>query len=143
MSLQNEVKRALAEFDKNPDYVLEDVLLDVTEQIAVAMDEKGVTRKELAERMGVTAPVITRLLRGAENTTLRTLLRIAFALDMIIDVELGKPAAVAERRAATERERESVARRPDQMQQPPPVLNVPASLPDQEEVHQHTLALAA
>lgn len=100
MRLRDQISALLEEFDKNPDDVLDDVLLDVTEQIAVAMEEKGVTRKELAARMGVKPPVITRLLNGPENTTLRTLLRVAFALDIIIDIELGKPDATKARRAA-------------------------------------------
>ena len=107
----NRASRALAEFDRDPDHVLEDVLIDVTEQIAATMEDRGITRKELARRMGVKPPVITRLLNGPDNVTLRTLLRVAFALDMVIDVELGKPEALAQRREAIA-EREDSQRGP-------------------------------
>lgn len=93
------MRQRLRELDQDPDSALERVLIDVTEQIAVAMQEKGVTRKELAERMGVKPPMITRLLNGPENVTLRTLMRVAYALDMVIEVDLGHPAAVAEAHA--------------------------------------------
>ena len=96
--------RLLAEFDKDPEYAIERVLIEVTEAIATAMKDKGVSRRELAERMGVKPPVITRFLNGAGNTTLKTLLRMAFALDIIIDLELGRPEAVAARRATRDRE---------------------------------------
>ena len=56
------------------------------------------TRTELARRMGVSPPVITRLLNGAKNTTVRTLLRIAFALDTVLELRLGRPEATAGRR---------------------------------------------
>lgn len=88
-------RQRLRELDEDPDLALERVLIDVTEQIAVAMEEKSVSRKELAKRMGVKPPMITRLLNGPENMTLRTLMRVAYALDIVIEVNLGHPDAVA------------------------------------------------
>ena len=100
MDSSERFSKLLAEFDSNPDFVLDDVLTDLTERIDALMAEKGITRTELARRMGVKPPVITRLLSGTENTTLKTLLRVAFALDTVLDVELGKPEAIAARRKA-------------------------------------------
>lgn len=66
----------------------ERLILDVTEQIVSNMQECGVTRSELARRLGVTKPYITNILNGNRNMTLRTLVRFADALDLSVKVVL-------------------------------------------------------
>lgn len=81
----------LDRYRDDPDYILEGVILDVTEQIVAAMEEQEVSRSELAERMGVSRAYITKLLRGEGNTTLRTLVRIALALGLRPQVSFVEP----------------------------------------------------
>ncbi len=57
------------------------LILDVTEMIVELMNERGVTRSELADRLGKTKGHISQLLSGSRNLTLRTLSDIFVALD--------------------------------------------------------------
>ena len=60
----------------------ERLILDVTEQLAVALDSKGVTRAELARRMCRTPGFVSQVLGGGRNLTLRTIADIAGALSI-------------------------------------------------------------
>lgn len=50
-------------------------------QIEQAMKNKGITRKQLADRLECSAPNVTQLLRHGSNLTLGTLMDIALALE--------------------------------------------------------------
>ena len=58
----------------------ERLILDVTEQLAGALEDGGVTRAELARRLGRTPGFVSQLLGGGRNLTLRTIADIAAAL---------------------------------------------------------------
>ena len=58
----------------------ERLILDVTEQLAGALENSGVTRAELARRMGRTPGFVSQVLSGGRNLTLRTIADIAGAL---------------------------------------------------------------
>ncbi len=64
--------------------VEESFILDVTEEIHVQMEEMGVSRTELAERMGKSKAYVSQLLSGNRNMTLRSLAAISFALGLEI-----------------------------------------------------------
>lgn len=67
----------------------EEFILEVTEQICGLMEQQGISRKELAERMGKSKGRISQLLDGEANLTLRTLSDIFSALDhkVVVDFE--------------------------------------------------------
>jgi|GEM_PF-1552517 len=67
-----------------PDVMFEDLVLDITGEMCDLMDEQDVSRSELARRIGVKPPHVTRLLQGQDNFTLRTLTRIAYALGHVV-----------------------------------------------------------
>jgi transcriptional regulator with XRE-family HTH domain len=52
------------------------------------MRERGLTRADLASRMGVSPGRISQVLSGGENLTLRTLAGLATALDARFDMDL-------------------------------------------------------
>ena len=52
------------------------------------MRERGLTRAELAERMGVSPGRVSQILGGGENLTLRTLAALSAALDARLDIKL-------------------------------------------------------
>ena len=82
--------RLLARFDQwehDPESELYGVLLDVTEGIVKRMVEQGVRRTDLAERLGTSRAYVTKLLDGQENMTLKTLVRVANALEMKVDAK--------------------------------------------------------
>jgi predicted transcriptional regulator len=58
----------------------EGLVIDVLEHICERMEELGVTRAELARRLGTSPAYVTQVLRGT-NITLRTLARIVHHLD--------------------------------------------------------------
>ena len=60
----------------------ERLILDVTELLAGALEDGGVTRAELARCLGRTPGFVSQLLGGGRNLTLRTIADIAVALSL-------------------------------------------------------------
>jgi len=58
----------------------ERAILEVTELICELMEETGVSRSELAKRLGKTKGYITQLLDGRANMTIRTIANVFGAL---------------------------------------------------------------
>jgi len=67
----------------------ESLILEATELICELMQRQGISRRELADRIGRTRGFVSQLLNGSRNMTLRTLADLAYALDHRI-----QPAAV-------------------------------------------------
>jgi hypothetical protein len=71
---------------------IEDELLalvtQLTNEINWHMRERGLTRADLAARMGVSPGRVSQILGGGENLTLRTLAALSTALDARFDIEL-------------------------------------------------------
>jgi len=78
----------LTKYRRHPDFILEQLTFDITAAIRHAMDEKGISRSDLARKLRVSPAYITKLLNSSSNLTLRTLVNIALALDLQIDVKL-------------------------------------------------------
>ena len=60
----------------------EELILQVTETLTQALDDAGVTRAELAKRLGKSPGFVSQVLGGGRNLTLRTLADIASALSL-------------------------------------------------------------
>ena len=60
----------------------EELILQVTETLTQALDDAGVTRAELARRLGKSPGFVSQVLGGGRNLTLRTLSDIASALSL-------------------------------------------------------------
>ena len=71
------------------EYWEEGAILDFTEALYVAMEEQGVTRTELARRLGTSQAYVTRVLSGHANFTLKTMSKLALALGLQLEVGLG------------------------------------------------------
>ena len=82
-------KQMLAEAQRMPEYWEEGAVLDFTEALYIAMEEQGVTRAELARRLGTSQAYITRVLSGNANFTLKTMSKLALALGLQLEVGLG------------------------------------------------------
>jgi transcriptional regulator with XRE-family HTH domain len=65
----------------------ESLALQATELISRLMDETGVTKAELAHRIGKSRAFVTQLLSGSRNMTMHTLADLAFALGYTIDMK--------------------------------------------------------
>jgi len=55
--------------------------LMIVEELLEIMEKRGISRKELARRMGVAPSRITSMLNGTNNFTIETLVRAARAVD--------------------------------------------------------------
>lgn len=60
----------------------EELILEATEKLTLALDEAGITRTELAARLGRTPGYVSQVFGGGRNLTLRTVADIAAALSM-------------------------------------------------------------
>ncbi|MGW1072187.1 helix-turn-helix domain-containing protein [Streptomyces sp. NPDC002537] len=62
-----------------------------TASLAGLVAERGMSRKELADRMGVSPGRVSQILSGDENLTLRSLAAVADALDVCVEVSFREP----------------------------------------------------
>ena len=84
MSLKNN-KNILDSYFKvseTPEYQLNNMIDMVLYQINRRMKEKDISKKDLAERMGIHASSLSRLLNASENTSLLTIAKASHALDL-------------------------------------------------------------
>ena len=88
MQPQQWFERKLQEFRDDPEFQTELLLLDINEQIVERMVARGIRRSELAQRLGSSRAFVTQLLNGKPNLTLKTLVQVAHALGMAVDVQL-------------------------------------------------------
>ena len=67
--------------EQQDDYWLEGVKIEFTEQMLAQMDALSISRKDLAQRLGVSPAYITKILHGSTNFTLKSMVGIARALN--------------------------------------------------------------
>ena len=65
------------------------LVTQLTNEINWHMRERGLSRADLAARMGVSPGRVSQILGGGENLTLRTLAALSTALDARFDIQLG------------------------------------------------------
>lgn len=68
----------------------EGLILEVTEAVCEVMQKEGITKAQMARRMGRSKGFITQLLSGDRNLTLRTLANMADALGCHVGVTVSK-----------------------------------------------------
>jgi DNA-binding Xre family transcriptional regulator len=96
MSLEENLKRYQRFFERaeaSPFYWHEFAVTQFTEDLWRLMEEKKVSRAELARRIGSSRAYITKLLGGNANFTLMTMVKLALALDGAVFIH------IADRRA--------------------------------------------
>lgn len=82
------------EAEKTLEYNLEVSIIDFTEDLCRWMEEKGVSRAELARRIGTSPAYVTKILRGNSNFTLSSMVRIAMALESEVRIHLAPRGAM-------------------------------------------------
>jgi transcriptional regulator with XRE-family HTH domain len=88
---------------REPDYMQADLAEDIGDQINALMARNGMTQAQLAERIGSSDAYVSQLLGGASNFQLKTLIKLALALDAHVHVNFDREVELAE--AAAERYR--------------------------------------
>jgi len=107
--LQEWFAAKLTEFEKEPEFQVERLLIRVNEQICEAMEKQGLSKADLARKLGVSRAFVTKLLNGKPNITMRTLVEVAMALGLTVNVTLCEPQPRSVRRATTPRSRRRAA----------------------------------
>ena len=69
------------------EYRLQSLVLEISGRAHGRIKQLGISQAELARRMDVSRPMVTKLLTGEANFQLRTLLRLGDALDMELMVD--------------------------------------------------------
>ncbi|MEU1627575.1 helix-turn-helix transcriptional regulator [Streptomyces sp. NPDC020096] len=62
-----------------------------TASLAALLAERELSRRELADRMGVSPGRISQILSGDENLTLRSIAAVATALDVHVEITVSEP----------------------------------------------------
>ena len=76
----------------------EELILKAATALSELLERQGITKVELARRLGKTKGFVTQILAGDKNLTLRTIADVADALGHTVDVgvaaEAGRPVGV-------------------------------------------------
>ena len=88
MSAIERYRQRVCSIENDPAYLTEGVKVDFAEELCRLMDESGVSRTQLAERMGVSRAYITRILRTDYNLTAETMVKVALALEARVSLHL-------------------------------------------------------
>ncbi len=84
------LKDLLNEYKFDPDFIYEGLKYDLSEQLKKLMEAKGITKKELAKKMGVSPSYISKIF-GADNISLRTVAKVLAALEVDARIKLANP----------------------------------------------------
>jgi transcriptional regulator with XRE-family HTH domain len=80
MNAERWFKEELESARKTFEFRLEKILLQLGEDICQLMHDQGLSRAEVAARLGVSRAYITKVLNGNPNLTIKTLLKLSDAL---------------------------------------------------------------
>ncbi|HAR49057.1 hypothetical protein ER57_01955 [Smithella sp. SCADC] len=69
------------------EFRLEALVFELTEQISKKLKEKKISRKQFAEKLGISPEAVSKSLNGNPNFTIRTLLSMADALKTELSIE--------------------------------------------------------
>ena len=86
--------RMFKEARQTVDYWVNGPIVEFTEDVCVLMEKQGVSRAELARRLGTSRAYITKLLGGNANFTLETMTKVAMALGAAVHVHVAPQDAV-------------------------------------------------
>jgi transcriptional regulator with XRE-family HTH domain len=87
-------EKLFKEAEDHVDYWLDTPVVEFIEDLCRLMEEKNVSRAELARRIGSSRAYITRLLGGGTNFTLHTMVKLAMALDGAVHVHISDKRAI-------------------------------------------------
>ncbi|GEM_PF-1334979 len=76
-------KHEQEEFEKDPEYIAEGLALRIIEQALELMQEKNISRAELASLMGVSRAYVSRMFNAPPNLTLRSIAHLSLTLGTI------------------------------------------------------------
>lgn len=72
------------------EYISSKLIFDVTEDILIFMEDRGISKKQLAEKLNKDKSFVTQVLSGTRNMTLKTLSDICYELSLPLEIKIGK-----------------------------------------------------
>ena len=94
MADMDRYRKMFQEAEASVDYWAAEPVLDFTRDLCRLMEEKKMSRAELARRIGTSRAYITRLLAGSANFTLATMVKLAMAFDGVLHVHIADKRAI-------------------------------------------------
>jgi len=94
--MKQEYLDLLREAEASNEYWTETAIADFTEELCRLMESKGISRSQLAAKIGHSPAYITKALRGNVNFTLATMTEFARALDAVVRIHLAPSDTVVE-----------------------------------------------
>jgi transcriptional regulator with XRE-family HTH domain len=88
LDLRRQALPGQAAYEDHVEDELTRLTMQVTDEITWRMRSLGLSRADLASRMGVSPGRVSQVLSGGENITLRTLASLAAAVDTQFEVQL-------------------------------------------------------
>lgn len=73
---------------KTTGYNVQSAILDFTEDLVSRMEAAGVSKSELAARLGTSPAYVTKILRGQSNFTLESMVKVAGAVGADLRIHL-------------------------------------------------------
>lgn len=86
--LQKHIKENLSDAEFNKLWQESEELFQVAKQLISLRLKRGLTQKELADKIGTSQSVIARIENGEQNLSLKTLTKIAYALEAELNISL-------------------------------------------------------
>lgn len=74
--------------EKSEDFQVEKLILHFTEEVVATMKERNLSQADLARKLDKSPAYVSKMLAGETNFTLRSLVRIARALDLRLQLGL-------------------------------------------------------
>jgi transcriptional regulator with XRE-family HTH domain len=77
-----------AEMENDDVFLTEKNILDFTSKLYRLMGQQGVSKTQLAERLGTSPAYVTKIFRGNANFTLASMTKLVRALDAKLDIQI-------------------------------------------------------
>ena len=88
MEPKERFNKLLEKYKEDREFILDGLILRVSEDIAKLLTQRNMSRTELAKKLGCSPAYVTKLLRGSENLTLKKLFEISQALNAKINISI-------------------------------------------------------
>ena len=86
--MNSRFSKLLEQAKKGNDYWVAKISQDFTEEVSQIMQQKHITKKDLADKLETSPAYITKVMRGNTNFTVESMVKIASSLDMQLHVHL-------------------------------------------------------
>lgn len=88
-----ELDAAIRDLDKSPAFVAQCLKFDIGTQVLRALEEEGLSRADLAKRLGKSRQYVTKMLKAETNFTLDSIAALSVALGREFHFTFAQPGA--------------------------------------------------